>query len=147
MHFSLASSLTATLSGLWLITCFCRRILLRVTHAWTLVMQLGYYCIALYSSPWRDEGNLWLVCQLFQSVFLLYSVKWQSRRTLVVRINFWKVCLNRVPWFSTARLIFEKLSSRGENLIRASLQSGYLLYIQYGTFKRRKMCYREGPRC
>ena len=34
-------------------------------------------------------------------VFLAYSVKTRSRPTLVVRINAWKVCLNRVPWFST----------------------------------------------
>ena len=33
--------------------------------------------------------------------------------------------------------------------LRTWLQSGYLLCIQfqYGTFKRRKMCDREGPRC
>ena len=30
-----------------------------------------------------------------------YSVQSRSRSALVVRINDWKICLNRVPWFST----------------------------------------------
>ena len=38
---------------------------------------------------------------MVKDCFLAYSVQSRGRSVLVVRINDWKICLNRVPWFST----------------------------------------------